>query len=157
MQSLTQAHPLEQFARLIPAPGTPSHSQAQADGDILNCGEGCKEVKRLENHATVRTAVAIQLAWTQGGEINPGHVHLSFPGTAQAGDKIDKRRFPAATWPGKGNRFSLFNVETGKLEPDRGTTHRPQLKAYITDAYHGFKNAPDPHYPHPAPSAPPTS
>ena len=67
MQSLTQAHPLEQFARLIPVPGTPSHSQAQADGDILNCGEGCKKVKGLENHATVRTAVAIQLARTQGG------------------------------------------------------------------------------------------
>ena len=81
MQSLAQAHPLEQFAGLIPAPGTPSHSQAQADGDILNCGEGCKEAVEAAYTGGVSVGVFAG-GWVQ--ERGPGR--LLGPGTLAAKD-----------------------------------------------------------------------
>ena len=60
VQSVPKPHAMQDFLSLVGGVATLTSPKAQADRDIFDRGEWSQKVERLEDHATVRAAVAIE-------------------------------------------------------------------------------------------------
>lgn len=88
METVTQPHATKDFGSSLPGASVLSSTKTQADNDVLYRGEWSKEMKGLEDHPAVGAAVPVELCGAQAGEFRPGHVHFTFVGATQAGDKV---------------------------------------------------------------------
>ena len=115
---------MKDFGGAFPDVGPFSAAEAEADGDILDRGEGSEEVKGLEDHPTVGTAVPVEPRGAQGREVDASDVHLALIGSAQTGDEVEQSALSTSARSGDSDRFPGRHRKGGEMEPYGGRTIR---------------------------------